>query len=351
MTQSSTSTTGTFSSSLVQGELPAKSKNSNFKADTKVDDSYMQSSLKATQSWPRRYCLLFRKNPSTVIVPLMVLVTLVASGLAVAFTIRNSDQEVQRNEAKVLAVSTGKSFASQLDRALLPIFSLAQFVSEVDAFNELPDLIGPSLGVDSLPFTDSTHRNVSGVCNDPALVNRFNRIAETIKRNAGMDGILMNLQLAPEAVVCLIHPLNNTEDFEEGVFLDSTPSIGHDLLYDPARSIIAEQTIPADDMVIAGPLQLAQCRDVDCAPTVREALIARLPIYSPTHTITVNGRAYKRWGFAVGLINWNELLVRSGVYDVFEEQGMEFQLTRTDRIAKDDNVFTEKVRWSLQPNK
>jgi len=293
----------------------------------------------------------FRENPSTLIVPMMVLVTLMASGLAVAFTIRNSDQEVELNEATVLGAEVGKLFASQLDRALLPIFSLAQFVSEVDAFNELPDLIGPSLGADSLPVKDDTHRNVTGVSDDPTILKRFNRIAETIKRNADMEGILLSLQLTPEAVVCLIHPLNNTEDFEEGVFLDSTGAIGHVLLYGPARSIIAEQTIPNDSLVIAGPLQLTQCRDVDCAPTVREALIARLPIYSPTHTITVNGTAYKRWGFAVGLINWNELVVRSGVYDVFEEQGMEFQLTRTDRIAKDDNVFTEKVRWSLQSNR
>jgi len=309
--------------------------------------------LSSTKAIPSSGCSShrFRKNPSTFIAPLMVFVTLMASGLAVAFTISNSDQEVERNEATVLAGEVGKLFTTQLERALLPIFSLAQFVSEVDAFNELPDIIGPSLGADSLPYKDDTHRNVTGVCDDPALVNRFNRIAETIKRNADMDGILLNLQLAPEAVVCLIHPLNNTEDFPEGVFLDNTGAIGHDLLYDPARSFIAEKTIPADGLIIAGPLQLTQCRDVDCAPTVREAIFARLPIYSPTHTITVNGTAYKRWGFAVGLINWNELVVRSGVYDVFEEQGMEFQLTRKDRIAKDDIGFTEKVRRSLQPNK
>ena len=41
----------------------------------------------------------------------------------------------------------------------------------------------------------------------PKLVDRFNRIAANVKRNANMNGVLVNLQLAPQAVVCLMHPM------------------------------------------------------------------------------------------------------------------------------------------------
>jgi sensor domain CHASE-containing protein len=177
------------------------------------------------------------------------------------------------------------------------------------------------------------------------MLERFNHIASGIKRNAKMEGILVNLQVAPQAVVCMLYPKNNTEDFSDGVFLDSAGAIGHDLLTDPDRSFIAEQTVPSDDLVIAGPLKLTQCED--CAPTVQEALIARLPIYSKTDIITVNGVDYPRWGFAVAIINWDAVVRQSGVYNTFEEAGLEFQLTRTDVRVDDDGRLAEKVRTHL----
>jgi sensor domain CHASE-containing protein len=158
-----------------------------------------------------------------------------------------------------------------------------------------------------------------------------------------MDGILVNLQLVPDTVVCLLHPMNNTEDFPPGVYMDNSGALGHDLLSDPERKFIAKATVPADDVVIAGPLSLRQCQD--CDPTVEKAFIARLPIASETNTIVVDGVGYKKWGFVVALINWNELVERSGVYDVFESESMEFQLTRTDRIyISQDDTYTENVR-------
>ena len=175
-----------------------------------------------------------------------------------------------------------------------------------------------------------------------------------------MEGVLVNLQLAPQAVVCLAHPLNNTEDFAPGVFLDNTGAIGHDLLSDPARHFIAEQTLQADGMVVAGPLALKQCSG--CDPTVANSFIARLPIDfsmpdsvpATNATTTNNNRELhplslqnlpKRWGFAVAIINWNELIGRSDVYQLFRDRpGWEFQLTRSDTLVDHDtNLTTQKV--------
>eukprot|EP00529_Nitzschia_sp_RCC80_P030671 CAMPEP_0113503384 /NCGR_PEP_ID=MMETSP0014_2-20120614/34117_1 /TAXON_ID=2857 /ORGANISM="Nitzschia sp." /LENGTH=304 /DNA_ID=CAMNT_0000398351 /DNA_START=46 /DNA_END=957 /DNA_ORIENTATION=+ /assembly_acc=CAM_ASM_000159 len=157
----------------------------------------------------------------------------IAAGMIVIF---NSQRNTElQEEATALAEETGAFFSDQLDNAILPLFSLAQFVAEIPLFRDLPNKIGQvGIDVDALPFLPGTyHRNISSVCDDPQLVEKFNQIASTIKKQSKMDGILVNLQIAPDAVVCLIHPLNNTEDFEPPVYMDNTGAIGHDLLSDP----------------------------------------------------------------------------------------------------------------------
>lgn len=81
-------------------------------------------------------------------------------------------------------------------------------------------------------------------------------MAARIKASAGMQGVLVNLQLAPAAVVCLVHPINNTPDFEDGIYINNLTALGHNLLHDPARRLIAQATAPSLGVVIAGPLTL-----------------------------------------------------------------------------------------------
>ena len=308
---------------------------------------------KRQQSWSamaRQHYHLIREDPQSLLLALFLFVVLVASGIAMAVIFQSSSTSNQQQEVLALAKETGLFFSQNLNDAILPLFSLAQFVNEVDIFQNLASEIGLAGEPGALPFLppkvdggDLTHRNISGVCDDPTLVQKFEKIAGDIKSNAGMDGILVNLQLVPDAVVCLLHPLNNTEDFPPGVYMDNSGALGHDLLEDPARKFIAEATLPSEKVVIAGPLTLRQCQD--CDPTVEKAFIARLPISSETNTIVVNGIPHQKWGFAVALINWNELILRSGVYDVFDGEDMEFQLTRTDqKYDAEDDTYSENVR-------
>ena len=101
---------------------------------------------------------------------------------------------------------------------------MAQFATELPIFAGLPDKIGQAGEPGSLAFLTyedgsfNSNRNVTGVCDLPELVSRFTHIASAIKKNAGMEGVLHNLQLAPEGVICLLSPLNNTEDFDDGRF-------------------------------------------------------------------------------------------------------------------------------------
>jgi hypothetical protein len=237
--------------------------------------------------------------------------------------------------------------ADQLDLAILPLFSLAQFVSEIEEFFALADRIGPVGGPYSLPLlpgTPSTHRNVSGVCNDPGVLDRFNEVAHTIKEHAQMEGALVNLQLVPFEVVCMVYPLINEEDFVDGVNLNSTGVIGLDLLTDPNRVIYAKSVIRSEGIYIAGPLTLRECQLLRgaCKSTVEKAFVAALPIRSQEHHIFVDGTSYPVWGSVEALINWEILVERSGVFEQFEEQSNGFRLTREDRVV-DSETGEESV--------
>ncbi|KAL3913006.1 MAG: hypothetical protein SGILL_006662 [Bacillariaceae sp.] len=289
-----------------------------------------------------------RKYPFTVLSACLLCALLMTCGVALSLHFRHAELEALEQEAITVADETALFFSNQLDQAILPLFSLAQFVNEIPIFSDLESQIGYNGEPNALPQLSGTHRNVTGVCDQPELVQRFNKIASTLKENAHMNGILVTLQLLPSAVGCVSYPLNNTEDFPEGVFLDNTGAIGHDLLLDPQRVFIAEQTLGGDDLVVAGPLTLRQCKE--CDPTVKKAFIARLPINSLQNNTTADlttattGRKYGKWGFAVALINWEQLVVKSGMYEAFEEGDLEFQLTRTDRTYNEtDSTIDENV--------
>jgi hypothetical protein len=157
---------------------------------------------------------------------------------------------------------------------------------------------------------------------------------------------LVNIQLAPASVVCLLHPLVNTEDFEDGIVMNNTGAVGHDLLNDPNRVAIARATVPADGVVIAGPLTLIQ-GDV---PVVQEAFIARLAINMEGYSISLDGVDYPCWGFAVILLNWAALKEKSGIDEMFKKEGLEYRLTRTDIKRDPDTGYPyESVSQFLPP--
>ena len=278
--------------------------------------------------------------------------------IAITLSFANGYSEDLSNAALDVAAEQGQWFSDQLDVALLPLFSMAQFVKELDYFRDLPFQIGPGGQEGSAPYVPKfierdgllvyTHRNVTGICDDPELVENFNRIAKNIKEAAGMERVLVNVQLAPQAVVCLLYPMNNTEDFDAPTYMDNTGAWGHDLLQDPARRFIAEATVPADGVVAVGPLTLRQCGD--CEPVVKDAIIARMPINFPPemgYNINVNGQNYSSWGFTVVLINWGALVGRSDVHSRFKSNGMEFILSSTNNIYNEQTREYYTVRKTL----
>ena len=225
------------------------------------------------------------------------------------------------------------------------MFSIAQFASELEIFHDLPSQIGPAGNPGARPLNAAYYRNVTGICDDPTLIQRYNEIADTIKTNSNMHGILINIQLDPRGVICLAYPLVNSEDFQNGIVLNSTGVIGLDLINNPVYRYIAERTIESNNVVVQGPITLRQCADMKCDPTVSMAFVARISIASKVDVIEVNGIPYNKWGFAAVLINWNALIEQSNIYESFAEKGYGFQLTRTDiEFNANGTMQTEKVR-------
>lgn len=288
------------------------------------------------------------------LVSFFIFLIFTGAGIVVGLVTSNSQEDAVREEVLSLSVETGRFFSEKLDKAILPLFSIAQFAVHLGIFNDLPEKIGAVGEPGALPLSNETwKRDIQGVCDEPTLVNTFVDIADSIKRQSGMEGILTNIQLAPSGVICLLHPMNNTEDFDEGQFMDNTPAWGLDLFHDPNMKYIALQSITQEQVGVAGPLQLKQCPDCD------PFFIARLPIVDPRHHIVVDGVSYNRWGFATALIAWTALVEQSGVYKTFEANGYEFQLTRTDINLNTDTLdyeqtvvvlaetprFSERFKW------
>ena len=332
------------SPSLVHGIWCYFFKNSGHKKKTKDDDCDSHDTEvphhSHTGSKISHYTNQQHNNTIIRLVSLLLFCVLAGAGGTIYFVMASSAQTKVKDSAKEWATEVGAWFAKELDLAILPIFSIAQFATELQPFRTLPDQIGdPYLNDSALPFLPNGGpvmlRNVTGICDDPEVVDRYNRIAQSVKSNSKMEGVLHNLQLSPQGVLCLAYPLNNTEDFvqdgkEDGPkFLDMSGAIGLDLLYEPKHMYIARDTIARGDIGIAGPRPLLQCQDCGLY------FIVRLPILSQEHYIQVDGQEYPRWGFATALINWDALVKRSDVHERAKDKGYSFQLTRTDHTFED----------------
>lgn len=293
---------------------------------------------------PTDRCPSARVHPSSLLLSFFAFSILAGVAISLSQVFLEARERHNYDEAVNVAEETGHEFSQKLEMALLPLFSIAQFATELDSFADLPDQVGQAGTDGSLPFLLDKHgafrpfRNVTGVCDQPELLARYEQIASAVKANAKMDGILHNLQLAPHGVICLLQPLNNTADFDDGTFLDSSGVLGLDVLNDPVNKFIARASMKQERLGIAGPLQLKQCS------TCGFYLIARLPIGSTTHKIDVDGTRYPRWGFATALINWDELVKQVLLNERFSERDFEFQLTRTDRTySAEKDAYEENI--------
>jgi len=285
-------------------------------------------------------------KPSILVPSLLLYVVLVVCGVLIVYGFDNATAESRKQTAISVAEQTDLFFVRVLENAFIPLFTMSMFIQELPVFHDLDLMVGErcdatldplncteSTSAPPMPGKEATHRDLSGLFNTTEgrqIQRKFDTIASGIKENSGLGKALINIQLAPKGVVSMLYPMVNCEDFvgnprvEEGFCLNNTGAWGHDLLNDPNRVAIAEATVPADGVVTAGPLPVIQGGEV---------FIARLRVNmdpNEGHTMVVNNITYPCWGFVVVLLDWATLKEQSDIYKEFENEKMQFKLTRTD---------------------
>jgi len=258
------------------------------------------------------------KYPSTLFVSILLFAALTATGIVLCKLSFDSQEQTARDEALKIGEESGDMISRVLDLAILPLFTMAQFATELQIFNDLPDKIGLANETGSLPFLTNedgsfnSNRNITGVCDEPELMERYAQIVSTIQRNLKLEGVFRNIQLLPNGVICLSHG-------------DIELRAGQDTLNDPVYRTGARATLMQDDIVLVGPLIL----DYAC-PTCGLHIVARYPVRSDSHQIELDGEIYNRWGVTSAIFNWEALLEQSKIHEHTKARGFEFQLTRTD---------------------
>ena len=263
-------------------------------------------------------------HKQVLLVCIFIFLALTGAGITVCVVVSTTRLNTTHETVLELVEDTGKAFSKELDVALLPLLAMAQFATEIEIFADLPNRIGAGGEPGSLPFlpqvpgelsTSLLKRNVTGVCDDPELIRRFNKIVSTVETSMGLEEIIETLQFSPYGVVCLSYPNNNTEEIKQGRGLNTTRAIGVDLLNDQSNKYIAVNSMTDDEIKvsISGPKLIPQC------PTCGLYIIARLPVLSKEVSIFVNGSWYDRWGFVTLLIQWENLVNRTQQREKLQE--------------------------------
>eukprot|EP00574_Skeletonema_japonicum_P000949 CAMPEP_0201739046 /NCGR_PEP_ID=MMETSP0593-20130828/45567_1 /ASSEMBLY_ACC=CAM_ASM_000672 /TAXON_ID=267983 /ORGANISM="Skeletonema japonicum, Strain CCMP2506" /LENGTH=796 /DNA_ID=CAMNT_0048233283 /DNA_START=2246 /DNA_END=4636 /DNA_ORIENTATION=+ len=302
--------------------------------------------LASAGRWFRSTLTAAFSKPSILVPLLLLYVVLVVCGMLIVYGFDNATAESRKQTAISVAEQTDLFFVRVLENAFLPLFTMSMFVQELPVFHDLDLMVGDrcdakddplncteSTSAPTMPGKEDTHRDLAGLFNSTEgqiIRSKFDTIASGIKENSGLGKALVNVQLAPKGVISMLYPVVNCDDFvgnprvEEGYCMNNTGAWGHDLLNDPGRVNIARATVPADGVVTAGPLNLIQGG---------ETFIARLPINmdpNEGHTMVVDNVTYPCWGFVVVLLDWSTLKEQSNIYKEFENEKMQFKLTRTD---------------------
>lgn len=203
-----------------------------------------------------------------------ILIFLLSLGLGTFFI--DSIEELREAEVRAAATLIANSHAISLEKELSRTLSAPLALATILKQNK------------SIP-------NFESIAED--LINRY--------------GGISNLQLAPNAIVRKIYPLEGNE-----------PAIGHDLNQNPK----AISAIKSKQLVLEGPIDLIQGGT---------AVIGRYPVYLPN----TNDGQEKFWGFTTVLIELSKLLEAA---DLKGLTSLNYQFELSNSTDGDENIVFSK---------
>ena len=268
------------------------SEKNNNQDKTSRKDSCLRNTLTSVHITMRSLGNMFlvaRMNRRILFGVFMTFAILCSVGLAILFVFANDYEHDKIQYATDVGNKADRWLDKELDKALLPLFAMSELVKVTGKWDDLPFKIKPTKQYEQ---GGSIYNNVTGICDDPVYVEPFVDMASSIKNSSGMQGILVNVQLAPIGVLCLTHPKNNTEDFPPGVYLDTTGAIGLNLFDTPSRAASSKAAVVKGEKTIQGPIKLVQGE----LSVVEEALIARYPVFMDGYDMTIDGVNYPFYG-------------------------------------------------------
>lgn len=188
-----------------------------------------------------------------------------------------------------------------------------------------------------------TKRNVTGICDDPNLKEKFQSIVEPINAENNLDGIVVSYRLFPNNVACLNEPSGEStkhfklEDFPQGDengSADMTWGLDAGHSENPFWKMVTKELFIEQRLSIFGPFTL---------PPLKEAFCGHLAIWTPfnpnnpfQNVMNVHGSEVAgAWGFIMNFLDWGKLLDRSNIYERFASRGLEFELYRLSGPAID----------------
>jgi hypothetical protein len=137
----------------------------------------------------------------------------------------------------------GSAFTTSLNDALTPAYSLAAVAGGIPEFQALPSIIAAA------PPSAPDFRNISIPTNTLAT---FDRICSQILSLPSLPRSVLNLQIAPAAVIAAIYPLPGNER-----------AIGLDLLQSAVDRADVARTVSSARLVAVGPFLLVQVSTIN----------------------------------------------------------------------------------------
>jgi len=302
------------------------------------DDDLFNPTPKLRAFWYelKHIVVAFVTSPMALLVTLAVFAGLLFLGIHLVNLLAERVRQQMEYEATCTAMESANTFAELFRKALLPLFSLQQAVTHSPYFMDLPRQMksaGAVSGAKSPSPNVTDYRNITGICDNEELQAKFKEIVDSIQKSQEMDGVIITYRLAPHAVFCMAEPMEAPiYPYSEEKFFKNQGSMGWDPLAsgsDKWHYIVRNTLVYNNDSVdILGPLSMK-----GLGFDGKEMYCGHKSVTMPgKQSIEIDGVTYDSWGFVMHFINWDVLKDRAEVYRTYNEQGLDFHLTRTDTL-------------------